>query len=271
MVDSTLPPEDPQTSAAPTQPGPEAASPPATESTGLQQGEAPAPSPAAPPPAPATPEPMPASEAPASETVLAGAISVTAPGESAAPMPPASPTSTAPINGDPASTLPVSGGSSPEDGNTVVAAVSSAPPQPLPSAAAASEPPTASPPEGVASTLSVPPLDERASAEGEGGEFDLLINRVSAWLKQQDLPARWEKLQGPLRGLALLLLALVLLRLYGALIDTLDSLPLVPRLFQLVGVIVLVRFSLTNLVRTSDRERLISSWQQRWATFRGRV
>jgi hypothetical protein len=66
-------------------------------------------------------------------------------------------------------------------------------------------------------------------------------------------------------------LVLVLLRLYGALIDTLDSLPLVPRLLQLVGVIVLVKFSVTNLVRTSDRERLISSWQQRWTTFRGKV
>jgi hypothetical protein len=45
----------------------------------------------------------------------------------------------------------------------------------------------------------------------------------------------------------------------------------VPRLLQLVGVVVLVKFSVINLVRTSDRERLISSWKQRWSTFRGRA
>ncbi|MFN7900273.1 MAG: CAAD domain-containing protein, partial [Synechococcaceae cyanobacterium] len=132
-------------------------------------------------------------------------------------------------------------------------------------------PPPASPPEGVVSTITVPPLGQGAKGDGEGGEFDLLLQRVSQWLKEQDLPARWERLQGPLRGLALLLLAVAVLRVYGSLIDTLDGLPLVPRLFQLVGLIVLVKFSLLNLVRTSDRERLISDWSQRWAAFRGRV
>lgn len=128
-----------------------------------------------------------------------------------------------------------------------------------------------SPPAGIASSLSVPPLEPGVQPDGEGGEFELLISRISQWLKEQNLPDRWEGLQGPLRGLALLLLTLVVLRLYGALIATLDSLPLVPRLLQLVGVIVLVQFSLTNLVRSSDRERLFNGWLQRWATFRGRV
>lgn len=242
MVDSSLPPEDPQATAAQDQPGPEPAIPAA---------EAP----------PATPEATPASETPTPGTVVANPFAVAAPGEGAAAMAPATTTAPAPIGGD----------SFPGGGDPVSAALPSAPFPSATPAAAAPEPVGASTPEGIASTISVPPLEGGGRGEGEGGEFDLLISRVSAWLREQDLPARWEKLQGPLRGLALLLLALVLLRLYGALIDTLDSLPLVPRLLQLVGVVVLVKFSVINLVRTSDRERLISSWKQRWSTFRGRA
>jgi hypothetical protein len=257
MVDSSLPPEDPQATAAQDQPGPEPAIPAAvTEASWPQEGQAPA---AEAPPA--TPEATPASETPTPGTVVANPFAVAAPGEGAAAMAPATTTAPAPIGGD----------SFPGGGDPVSAALPSAPFPSATPAAAAPEPVAASTPEGIASTISVPPLEGGARGEGEGGEFDLLISRVSAWLREQDLPARWEKLQGPLRGLALLLLALVLLRLYGALIDTLDSLPLVPRLLQLVGVVVLVKFSVINLVRTSDRERLISSWKQRWSTFRGRA
>jgi hypothetical protein len=257
MVDSSLPSEDPQATAAQQQPGPETAIASATEASGPQ--EVPAPAAEA---TPTTPEPTPASDSPAAAAVDATPFAAAAPGEAAAAMAPGTTASPAPLGGE-----AFSGGGNPlfAEGPSPASSPSLTP------AAAAPEPVADSTPEGIASTLSVPPLEGEARGEGGGGEFDLLISRVSAWLREQDLPARWEKLQGPLRGLALLLLALVLLRLYGALIDTLDSLPLVPRLLQLVGVIVLVKFSVTNLVRTSDRERLISSWQQRWTTFRGKV
>ena len=261
MVDSNLPPEASQNSAAEEQPGPDAAIPTATEATEPQMEEAPSAVPAS-----ATPAPTAAGETTASATVVASSIAASPPGGAAAATEPgaSSASSTEPIRSvmDPGAINP------PADATPPAPSASAVPPPPLESAPEAA---VASTPEGVASTLSVPPLEGEARSEGEGGEFDLLISRVSAWLREQDLPARWETLQGPLRGLALLLLALVLLRLYGALINTLESLPLVPRLFQLVGVIVLVKFSLTNLVRTSDRERLISSWTQRWTTFRGKV
>lgn len=261
MVDSNLPPETPQPSTPVEQPGPEAAIPSAAAPTEPQAVEAPATAPAA-----ATPDPTPAGETTAAATVVASSMGATPPGATAATLDPGA-TSTSAT--DPIRSVFEPGAINPAPSEAPGAPSASAVPTPLQESA--SEPAAPSTPEGVASTLSVPPLEGEARSEGEGGEFDLLISRVSAWLKEQDLPARWETLQGPLRGLALLLLALVLLRLYGALIDTLDSLPLVPRLFQLVGVIVLVKFSLTNLVRTSDRERLISAWTQRWTTFRGKV
>ena len=62
----------------------------------------------------------------------------------------------------------------------------------------------------------------------------------------------------------------MLLRLYSALLETLGDLPLVPRLLQLVGLLSVARFALTKLVRSSERERILTSWNQRWNDFRGR-
>ena len=63
---------------------------------------------------------------------------------------------------------------------------------------------------------------------------------------------------------------LLVLRIYGALLGVLDSLPLIPGLLELVGVIVVVRFSLTRLVRSDERSSLIQGLQQRWKAFRGK-
>jgi hypothetical protein len=115
----------------------------------------------------------------------------------------------------------------------------------------------------------VPALE--AEGSGEGGEWDLLVGKVRAWLEQTDLPARWDNLGGPLRTLGLLLAAVVLLRLYGSLLDTLGDLPLLPRLLQLVGLITLLRFCLTRLVRSSDREEILRIWRDNWNDFRGRA
>ena len=146
------------------------------------------------------------------------------------------------------------------------------PEQPAPEAASAvfvagygsapSEPP------GIATSIVVPPLP--AGDSGEGGEWDLLRGKVSTWFDGADLQGRWESLGGPLRAAGLLLAAVVLLRLYSALLETLGDLPLVPRLLQLVGLLSVARFALAKLVRSSERERILTSWNQRWNDFRGR-
>ena len=133
---------------------------------------------------------------------------------------------------------------------------------PLEVPAAPAEPP------GIATSVVVPPLP--AGEAGEGGEWDLLLSKLRAWYDGADLQGRWESLGGPLRGAGLLLAAVVLLRLYSALLETLGDLPLVPRLLQLVGLVTVVHFGLTRLVRSSDRERILTTWQQRWNDFRGR-
>ena len=72
-----------------------------------------------------------------------------------------------------------------------------------------------------------------------------------------------------MRGLGLLLAALLVVKLYVALLETLDDLPLLPRLLQLVGLFALLNFSLTRLTRKSDREVILEDWKRRWDAFRG--
>jgi hypothetical protein len=112
---------------------------------------------------------------------------------------------------------------------------------------------------GIASTLTVPPLE--SGEAGEGGEWDLLVGKVRAWFDGADLQARWEALGGPLRAVGLLLAAVVLLRLYTGLLSTLGELPLLPRV---------LRFALTRLVRSQERQRILGAWRERWNDFRGR-
>jgi hypothetical protein len=122
----------------------------------------------------------------------------------------------------------------------------------------------------VATTLEVPPLSApKASGGVEGGEWELLLGKLKAWWEQADLPGQWDRLGGPLRGLGLLLAALLVIKLYVALLETLDDLPLLPRLLQLVGLFALINFSLTRLTRKSDREVILEDWKRRWDAFRG--
>ena len=134
-------------------------------------------------------------------------------------------------------------------------------PVPTPPMSASGEP-------RVATTFDLPALaSDRAATEG--GEWELLVGKVKAWLERADLPGQWERLGGPLRGLGVLLALLLVLKLYVALLDTLDDLPLLPRLLQLVGLIVLLRFSVTRLTRSGDRQMILEDWKRRWDAFRG--
>jgi hypothetical protein len=56
---------------------------------------------------------------------------------------------------------------------------------------------------------------------------------------------------------------------YGAVIGTIDHLPLVPGLLELVGVIAVGRFAATRLVRSQERQALIRQLGDRWKAFLG--
>lgn len=130
--------------------------------------------------------------------------------------------------------------------------------------------PVSEPEPGITATLEVPPLEGSAEPGSEGGEFDLLLQKIKDWLGSGELQAQWQRFRGPLKGLAILIGVVLLLRVYASLIGTLDSLPLVGGLLELVGLIAAVRFTATRLVRKSDRDQVFADWSRRWNDFRGR-
>ena len=121
----------------------------------------------------------------------------------------------------------------------------------------------------VASTTDVPASAAAASSEGEGGEWELLVEKVKQWISSGQLQQQWETARTPITLLAGLIAVLVVLRIYSSLLGVLESLPLLPGLLELVGVISVVRFSLTRLVKSSDRHEVIDGLKQRWRSFRG--
>ena len=130
-----------------------------------------------------------------------------------------------------------------------------------------SEAPLAMP--SVASTIEVPASAPGGQTSGEGGEWELLVEKLRQWIGSGQLQEQWQASRTPLSLLAGLIALLLVLRLYGALLAVIDSLPLLPGLLELAGLIAVVQFSLSRLVRSEERRSLIQSLQQRWKSFRG--
>ena len=145
----------------------------------------------------------------------------------------------------------------------IAAAPEPAAPEPTPEPIAVPEVPT------VVSTLEVPALERPSGGDAEGGEWDLLLDKLRQWIASGQLQQLWQTSRTPLTAAAALIGLLVVLRIYGALLGVLDSLPLVPGLLELAGLVAVVRFGISNLVRSSDREKVIANVKGRWAAFRG--
>jgi hypothetical protein len=124
------------------------------------------------------------------------------------------------------------------------------------------------PPAGIAARLEVSPQSERF-AGGEGGEWELLLEKGRRWLDAQQIGEQWQSLWGPLRGVGLLVGLILVVRVYGGLLGTLAEIPLFPRLLQLIGLLALARFGLSRLLRAEDRAQVLNDWRQRWQAFRG--
>ena len=140
--------------------------------------------------------------------------------------------------------------------------------------------PVAPPEPSVATTLTIEPLTPMAVApaatgngnglEGEGGEWELLLEKLQTWLSQNDLQNLWAQASRPVTALAALVGLLLVLRVYSAVLGALDSLPLVPGLLELAGVVWVVRYGVPKLLRSSERERLLSGLRNGWNSFRGK-
>ena len=140
--------------------------------------------------------------------------------------------------------------------------------------------PQAAPPEpSIAATLVIeaspsagsnPFSNEAETQSGEGGEWELLLGKLRQWLDQNELNNLWAQARKPVTILAGLVGLLLVLRVYSAVLGALDSLPLVPGLLELAGVVWAVRYGIPKLLRSSERERLLGGLSQSWKAFRGK-
>ena len=149
-------------------------------------------------------------------------------------------------------------------------------PEPSPFASAAAPAPAVAPeapkpapePGPIATTMSVP-ADPGANA-AEGGEFQLLLDKLSALLGDTDLNAVWQQSQRPLKLLGVAMVVIVTLQLTGAVLDTLGGIPMLPRMLQLVGLTWLVMFGSKRLLRSEGRQQVVSQVSGAWNAFVGK-
>jgi hypothetical protein len=119
----------------------------------------------------------------------------------------------------------------------------------------------------IASTVTIPAQEN--STDG-GGEWDLLVEKIKAWIDSKELGSVWSQAQLPLRLIGGLILFVIVSTVYSGILGTINKVPLAPGLLELTGVIWLLNYARCNLVRSSDRKRVINSIGSTWNKFVGR-
>ena len=147
-----------------------------------------------------------------------------------------------------------------------------APASPLGSAAApeiATVPPTVETTSDpvITSTVTIPAQE---TSTDEGGEWDLLVEKVKAWIDSKQLGSLWDQAQLPLRLIGGLILFVIVSTVYSGILGTINKVPLAPGLLELTGLIWLLNYARCNLVRSSDRKQVIDAVASTWNKVVGR-
>ena len=182
--------------------------------------------------------------------------------EPAIPVPPRPATSEA----DPAPIADPESNTAPEG----TAAVAPEPEPEPPSAAEVAAADTAPDPV-IASTVTIPAQDNQDNTEQEGGgEWNLLVEKIKAWIDSNALGSLWTQAQLPLRVIGGVILFVIVSTIYSGILGTINKVPLAPGLLELFGLIWLVNYASSNLVRSSDRKRVIDALGSTWNKIVGR-
>ena len=125
--------------------------------------------------------------------------------------------------------------------------------------------PEATPDPVIASTVTIP-----AGTTGEGGEWNLLQEKVQAWINDNQLSVLWQQVKLPAQILAALIVLILVLQVYGGIIRTIAAVPLAPGLLELAGIVAVANFSFRRLVKSSERKKVLQTVRDRWGQFAGR-
>ncbi len=105
----------------------------------------------------------------------------------------------------------------------------------------------------------------------EGGEWDLLSSKVRQWWDDNNLVDLWQRSRRPLFLILGLIGLTLIIRIYSGILAAIGSIPLAPRLFELVGLGWVIWFSVTRLIRSDERKALVANVGGIWSAFRGSV
>ncbi|QNJ22318.1 hypothetical protein SynMITS9220_01012 [Synechococcus sp. MIT S9220] len=133
----------------------------------------------------------------------------------------------------------------------------------------AEQPVTAPASPSIAERISVPAQASADSSEEDGGEWDLLSNRIKQFFEANNLQDQWQSLRQPLFLLGGLIVVILTMRIYGGILDAIATVPLAPRLFQLVGTFYAVWFAATRLIRAEERKKISANVNDLWTSLRG--
>ena len=131
--------------------------------------------------------------------------------------------------------------------------------------AAQPSPPTSS----IAERVQVPAQAPSETNDESGGEWEMLSGRIKEFWEANNLVEWWQSLRQPMILMGALLGLILTLRIYGGILDAIATVPLAPRLFQLVGTIYAFWFATTRLVKSDERKKVSSNLQDLWNSIRG--
>ena len=131
--------------------------------------------------------------------------------------------------------------------------------------------PTPAGSEAIAERIQVAATDSTDDTSSGGGEWDLLRSKLRQWWDDNNLVELWQRSSRPLFLLAGLIGLILLIRVYSGILAAIGSIPLAPRLFELVGLGWVIWFSTTRLIRSEERKALVANVSSIWAAFRGSV
>ena len=121
----------------------------------------------------------------------------------------------------------------------------------------------------IAERISVPAQASADSSDEDGGEWDLLSSRIKQFFEANNLQDQWQSLRQPLFLLGGLIVVILTMRIYGGILDAIATVPLAPRLFQLVGTFYAVWFAATRLIRAEERKKISANVNDLWTSLRG--
>jgi len=100
-------------------------------------------------------------------------------------------------------------------------------------------------------------------------EWQNLLIKLKGWIGTRLFLNEYDLFIDPSLLIIGLIALLIFLKAYTTILNTVEVIPLAPRLCQVIGTLWLIKFSTTRLLRKQDRQKFLLEMISRWRTFLG--